>query len=188
MIPRDQHLTSDHVIVVLGHREPGISREHIISLESHARLARAERIARRRPTRALVLTGYTSTGGLSEAEQMDAARTLPHVASVREVAGRTTAENASRCLPLILSLGGIRHVTVVTSFWHLRARYYFRPYRRYGLRVHHRWAVRRGGWWRLLGIELRGMRTMRRERREAFAQADRLMGTTTRRQRRGVAA
>ena len=49
------------------------------------------------------------------------ARAVPDVPPVLEIAGRNTAENASRSLPLILAVGGIRHVVVVTSVWHLRA-------------------------------------------------------------------
>ena len=75
----------------------------------------------RRPTLAAVLTGYTSTGGLSEAEQMRAAWSVGDVPPLLEVAGRDTAENASRSLPLVLALGDARRVTVVTSAWHIRA-------------------------------------------------------------------
>ena len=77
----------DHVCVVLGHRDPGISHEHRISRESLGRVQRAEWVAQRRPTRAAVLTGYTSTGGLSEAEQMRAAWRL---------AGRAAAARGRR--------------------------------------------------------------------------------------------
>jgi uncharacterized SAM-binding protein YcdF (DUF218 family) len=51
------------------------------------------------------------------------------------VAGRDTAENATRSLPLVLALGGVRRVSVVTSAWHVRAPWFFAPYRRRGLRV-----------------------------------------------------
>jgi hypothetical protein len=36
---------------------------------------------------------------------------------------------------LILAMGGVRRVTVVTSRWHVRAPYFFSPYRRFGLDV-----------------------------------------------------
>jgi len=156
----------DHVCVVLGHRDPGISHEHRISRESLGRVQRAEWVAQRRPTRAVVLTGYTSTGGLSEAEQMRAAWRLPGVPALLEVAGRNTAGNAARSLPIVLALGGIREVTVVTSAWHLRAPYMFAPWRGRGLRV--RYAVDwRGDWPRMLARELREARAASRERREA---------------------
>jgi DUF218 domain len=160
---------SDRAIVVLGHREPGISAEHRVSEHSHARLARAEAICRRDPPRVVVLTGWTSTGGLSEAEQMARWWTLPDVPLLLEVAGRDTAENASRTLPLLLALGDVRHVTVVTSAWHLRTRYFFAPYRRHGLRVRHRRAHDlRPGLPHLLAIELDGATRMRHDRREAM--------------------
>jgi glucosamine-6-phosphate deaminase len=162
------HRGGHHVCVVLGHREPSISAEHRISHESLGRVHRAEWIAHRRPTLAAVLTGYTSTGGLSEAEQMRAAWSVEDVPPLLEVAGRNTAENATRSLPLILALGDARRVTVVTSAWHLRAPYHFRVWRDYGLEVGFAFDWR-GDWRRMLAHELRGMRTMRAERQGAIA-------------------
>jgi glucosamine-6-phosphate deaminase len=162
------HRGGHHVCVVLGHREPSISAEHRISHESLARVHRAEWIARNRPTLAAILTGYTATGGLSEAEQMRAAWRVADVPPVLEVAGRDTAENATRSLPLVLALGDARRVTVVTSAWHLRAPYHFRAWRRHGLDVGFAFDWR-GDWGRMLANELRGMRTVRAERRRAIA-------------------
>jgi glucosamine-6-phosphate deaminase len=162
------HRGGHHVCVVLGHREPSISAEHRISHESLGRLHRAEWIARRRPTLAAVLTGYTSTGGLSEAEPMRAAWRVADVPPVLEVAGRDTAENATRSLPLVLALGDARRVTVVTSAWHVRAPYHFRTWRRHGLEVGFAFDWR-GDWRRMLAHELGGMRTLRAERRRALA-------------------
>jgi glucosamine-6-phosphate deaminase len=158
----------DHVCVVLGHRDPGFSHEHRISRESLGRVQRAEWVAERRPTRAVVLTGYTSTGGLSEAEQMRAAWRLPGVPAVLEVGGRNTAGNAACSLPIVLALGGVREVTVVTSAWHVRAPYMFAPWRHHGLRV--RFAADwRGDWPRMLAREAHEARAAPRERAEAFA-------------------
>src|SRR4051794_31200486 len=162
------HAGGHHVCVVLGHREPSISAEHRISHESLGRLHKAEWIARRRPTLAAVLTGYTSTGGLSEAEQMRAAWSVADVPPLLEVAGRDTAENASRSLPLVLALGDARRVTVVTSAWHVRAPYHFRAWRDYGLEVGFAFDWR-GDWRRMLAHELHAMRTMPSERRRALA-------------------
>ncbi len=162
------HRGGHHVCVVLGHREPSISAEHRISHESLGRVHRAEWIARRRPTLTAVLTGYTSTGGLSEAEQMRAAWSVEDVPPLLEVAGRDTAENATRSLPLVLALGDARRVTVVTSAWHVRAPYHFRAWREYGLEVAFAFDWR-GDWRRMLAHELHGMRTMRAERRSALA-------------------
>ena len=133
LAPSPQH-SSDRVLVVLGHREPGISAEHRISFESRARLRHARRLAEDGPFRAAVLTGYTSTGGLSEAEQMKGAWDEHAAPALLEVAGRNTAENASRSLPLLLALGDVRRVVVVTSAWHLRTPWFFAPYRRFGFR------------------------------------------------------
>jgi glucosamine-6-phosphate deaminase len=162
------HRGGHHVCVVLGHREPRISAEHRISHESLGRLHRAEWIARRTPTLAVVLTGYTSTGGLSEAEQMRAAWRVADVPPLLEVGGRDTAENASRSLPIVAALGDARRVTVVTSAWHLRAPYHFRAWRRYGLEVGFAFDWH-GDWPRMLRHELHGLRTMRTERSHALA-------------------
>jgi len=162
------HPGGQHVCVVLGHREPSISAEHRISHESLGRLHRAEWIARRRPTLTAVLTGYTSTAGLSEAEQMRAAWSVVDVPPLLEVAGRDTAENATRSLPLVLALGDARRVTVVTSAWHVRAPYHFLAWRRYGLEVDFAFDWR-GDWRRMLAHEAHGLRMMRSERSRALA-------------------
>jgi hypothetical protein len=162
------HRGEDHVCVVLGHREPGLSVEHRISHESLGRVHRAEWVARREPTLATILTGYTSTGGLSEAEQMLSAWRVADVPALLEVAGRNTAENASRSLPLVLALGGVRRVTVVTSAWHLRSPLHFGAWRRYGLRVSFAFDWH-GDWPRMLANELRGLPRAPGERRRALA-------------------
>ena len=159
---------SDRVVVVLGHREPGRSAEHRISGESRTRMQRAVQLCRRRPPRAVIFTGYSRTGGLSEAEQMEEGWML-EVPPLLEDAGRDTAENATRSLPLIRAIGGIRHVHVVTSAWHLRARYFFAFYRTLGLRLSFS-PARGAGWPRMLRTELMGVRSMRRRRREAIAE------------------
>jgi hypothetical protein len=160
--------SSDRILVVLGHREPSISPEHRISEESHARLRRAERECRQDPSRAVILTGYTRTGGLSEAEQMEEDWRLPEVPVLLEDAGRDTAENASRSLPIIRAIGGIRRVTVVTSAWHIRTPYFFAPYRVFGLRLSFR-VTAHGDWPRMLRHEFRALPAARRERRQAMA-------------------
>ena len=161
--------TSDRVLVVLGHRDAGIDTEHRVSFQSRARLRRARRLAERSPVRAAVLTGYTTTGGLSEAEQMKTAWDEHAAPALLEVAGRNTAENASRSLPILLALGDVTHVTVVSSFWHVRVPWFFAPYRRYGLRVEYRASFSHRGWLRLLRRELREALRARSERRVAMA-------------------
>jgi vancomycin permeability regulator SanA len=150
----DRH--SDHVAIVLGHREPGVSAEHRISAHSRARLRRAAKLARQHSIRAVILTGYTHTGGLSEAEQMGLEWTVPEVPVLLEVAGRNTAENASRSLPLVLAQGGVRNVSVVTSAWHLRTPYFFAPYRDYGLDLDLVPAAPLRGWAHLVAEEIGG--------------------------------
>jgi glucosamine-6-phosphate deaminase len=162
--------SSSRAVIVLGHRELGVSAEDRISDESRARLRRTERICRRDPPRVVVLTGYSRTpAGLSEAEQMKAEWTLPGVPAVLEDAGRNTSENASRSLPLIRAIGDIQRVTVVTSAWHLRAPYFFAPYRTLGLGLRFAGAFH-GPWPRMLVNELRGTASMRRQRRRAFGE------------------
>ena len=163
---------SDHVIMVLGHRQPGVSLEHRISGESLDRLHRAERLTRGRSARAVILTGYSSTGGLSEAEQMAVQWVLPGVPRVLEVAGRTTAENASCSLPIILALGGVRRVTVVTSAWHLRTAYFFAPYRRYGIDLEYHFTWRATRWAQRLATELAAFRRAPAARHHAFVAMD----------------
>ena len=149
---------SDRVLVVLGHREPGVSAEHRDLLRVPRTAAARRRLAARRPFRAAILTGYTSTGGLSEAEQMKGAWDEHAAPALLEVAGRNTAENASRSLPLVLALGDVRRVVVVTSAWHLRTPWFFAPYRRFGLEVSYRVSFAHGHWPRMLAQELRGAR------------------------------
>ena len=160
---------SDRALVVLGHREEDSASEHLVSEASYARLHHAAWIAHREPVRLAVMTGWTRTGGLSEAEQMLTAWNEPDTPVLLEVAGRNTAENASRTLPLLLASGVIRRVTVVTSAWHLRAPYLFAPYRRHGLELDADTARHHGPWLRMLAHEAREFPAMARERREALA-------------------
>ena len=119
---------------------------------------------------AVALTGYTSTGGLSEAEQMEGSWDEWVAPALLEVAGRNTAENASRTLPIVLALGEARHVVVVSSAWHLRVPWFFAPYRRYGLRVSYRASAGHGRWRQMLGEELRQAPIARAQREAAMAE------------------
>jgi glucosamine-6-phosphate deaminase len=160
---------SDRAVVVLGHRERGVSPEHRISDESLQRLRRAVEVCRRAPPRAVILTGYTRTlHGLSEAEQMKAEWPLEDVPALLEDAGRNTAENATRSLPLIRAIGEVRRVAVVTSVWHIRTPYFFAPYRAFGLRLSFA-PEAQGPWLRPLLSELPGLSAMRTQRRLAMA-------------------
>ena len=158
----------DRAMIVLGHRDPAVSAAHRISDESRQRIARAVRESRARPPRAVILTGYTRTPhGLSEAEQMKAAWPLGEVPALLEDAGRNTAENATCSLPLIRAVGEVGQVTVVTSAWHIRAPYFFAPYRTLGLRLSFAFE-REGPWAAPLLSELRALAHVRAQRRRAM--------------------
>ena len=84
----------------------------------------------------MLFTGWSSTGGPSEAEQMKLAWTGPHVELVAEPTARTTAENASRSLALLLEHGIGAAIVVCTPLHLARARLFFgRLYRANGLDV-----------------------------------------------------
>ncbi len=161
--------SSDLAVIVLGHRQPGVSAADRISDESRARLEAARRTCSATEPRAVILTGRSHTpAGLSEAEQMKAEWRQRGPALLEE-AGRNTAENASRSLPIVRAIGEIRRVVVVTSAWHIRAPYFFAPYRRLGLRLSLRVAWRPTGM-SVIAEELAGLLRMRRQRRRAFAE------------------
>lgn len=160
---------SDRVVVVLGHRDPGVSSDDHVSDESRSRLERAARACASDPPRAVIFTGWSRTpDGLSEAEQMKAAWTATDTPALLEEGGRNTSENASCSLPLVRAIGEIRRVTVVTSVWHLRTPYFFAPYRALGLRLSFAPDLSRP-WLEPLRGELRNARNMRAERRDAMA-------------------
>ena len=170
---------SDRVVIVLGHREIGVSAEDRISDESRARILRAERYCAAKQPRAVIFTGWSRTpGGESEAEQMKAVWDETDVPALLEDAGRNTAENATCSLPLVCAIGDIRRVTVVTSAWHIRTPYFFAPYRAYGLRVSYAPALS-GPWVRMLWHEIGAMRYVRRQRRAALSGITALRGATS---------
>jgi glucosamine-6-phosphate deaminase len=161
--------SSDRALVVLGHREPAVSAADRISYESLQRIRRAEESCRSEPPKVAILTGYTRTAhGLSEAEQMKAEWSMPGVPALVENAGRNTAENASCSLPLIRAIGDVRRVAVVTSVWHVRAPYFFAPYRTFGLGLSFAWD-REGPWLRHVLSEFAGAHRARGQRRGAMA-------------------
>ena len=109
---------------------------HRISNRCLDLVAEAERLAAGIAPDVVLFTGWSSTGGPSEAEQMKLAWTGPEVELVAEPTARTTAENASRSLALLLERR-IGAATVVCTPLHLaRARLFFgRLYRANGLAV-----------------------------------------------------
>ena len=118
-------------LIVLGQHRQGAGPG--FSAEGAARLRRAEQVARERSPHLVLLSGYTSDGRRSEAEYMAEAWSGPELPLLLEEASTKTSDNAAFSLLLILAMPEIREVTVVTSRSHLRARYFFAPYRRYGL-------------------------------------------------------
>lgn len=122
-------------IVVLGHGAVGADGVHRVSERCLALVAEAERLAERIGPELVVFSGWSSMGGPPEAEQMrDAWRGL-EVELLVEGTARSTAENASRTIPLLLERG-VRSAVVVCSPPHLvRTRLLFRLYRERGISV-----------------------------------------------------
>ena len=91
----------------------------------------------------VVFSGWSPTGGPSEAEQMRDAWRGPAVELVVEPTARNTAQNAARTLPLLLERG-VGHAVVVCAPPHLaRTRLFFRRlYRGSGVEVSFRAARR----------------------------------------------
>jgi uncharacterized SAM-binding protein YcdF (DUF218 family) len=126
------------VIVVLGYHDFAADGSHGISDICRAGVRRAETLAAGSRPRAIVFTGWSSTGGPSEAEQMAAAwNGRTDVELIRETHAANTAENAARTVEVLRGLEGPLDVTVVCSIRHFpRARYLFvRLFRRHGHRV-----------------------------------------------------
>jgi uncharacterized SAM-binding protein YcdF (DUF218 family) len=74
----------------------------------------------------VVFSGWSPTGGPSEAEQMRDAWRGPSVELVVEPTATSTAENASRTLPLLRERGVGRAVVVCAPPHLLRTRLFFR--------------------------------------------------------------
>lgn len=127
-------------IVVPGHRDGG--RGHRISGRCLELVAEAERLAHALRPQLVVFSGWSSTGGRSEAEQMRDAWRGPDVELLVEPTARSTAENAARTLPLLLARGIDAAVVVCTPSHRLRARLLFRPlYEHAGVSVRFRAAA-----------------------------------------------
>jgi uncharacterized SAM-binding protein YcdF (DUF218 family) len=113
-------------IVVPGHAVVGRDGAYRITRRCLELVAEAERLAAALAPEAVVLSGWSPRGGPTEAEQMRDAWRGPAVELVLETTARTTAENASRTLPLLLERG-IERAVVVCALPHLpRARFLFR--------------------------------------------------------------
>ena len=112
-------------VVVPGHHGP----ERLGDL-----VHEAERIAKSTRVEAIVFTGWARRGGVTEAEQMQAAWSGPDVELVVEPTASVTAENATRTIPLLLARGVDRAIVVCAPLHLYRTRYFFtRLYGAYGI-------------------------------------------------------
>jgi len=160
-------------IVVPGHGGVGPDGVHRISKRCLRLVAEAERLARELEPELVVFSGWSSTGGRSEAEQMRDVWRGPGVELLIEPTARFTAENASRTLPLLLERG-VRFAVVVCAPPHLaRTRILFR--RLYGERgVSVRFRVARAiPTLRAIGWELAALPLVPAQLRAARAELDR---------------
>jgi uncharacterized SAM-binding protein YcdF (DUF218 family) len=123
-------------IVVLGHGWRDLDGVHRISRRCLQLVREAELLASSTGAEVVVFSGWSSTGGPTEAEQMRQAWEGPAVDLVVEPTARSTAENAARTLPLLLERA-VDGVLVVCAPPHLvRARLLFSSiYRGSGLDV-----------------------------------------------------
>lgn len=160
------------MVVVLGHHDGSVAG-HPITATCLRRVRLAEAVAADPDVRAVIMSGWSSDPAWpSEARQMKAAWRGPAKAVLLEERSTITAENAARCLPLVLAMPGIHRVTVVTSSWHVRARWFFRHYRVHGIEVEVRHAPSPPGEWRRhLLKEIRGLAAVPRQARAAYHEA-----------------
>jgi uncharacterized SAM-binding protein YcdF (DUF218 family) len=89
-------------IVVPGHGWPDLAGVHRISGRCLRLVREAERLVSSCGADVVVFSGWSPTGGSSEAEQMRDAWRGPAVELVVEPTAASTAENAARTLPLLL--------------------------------------------------------------------------------------
>jgi uncharacterized SAM-binding protein YcdF (DUF218 family) len=105
-------------VVVLGSSLRGTRRRLV---------AEAERVARAAPVELVVFSGWAPAGGASEAALMAALWRGPEGPElVLEETATTTAENASRTLPLLLERGVTDAVVVCAPLHRVRAGWMFR--------------------------------------------------------------
>jgi uncharacterized SAM-binding protein YcdF (DUF218 family) len=123
-------------IVVPGHGDVDPEGAHRITRRCLRLVDEAERLVTADGADVVVFSGWSSTGGPSEAEQMRDQWRGPDVELVVEPTARNTAENAARTLPLIRERG-IERAVVVCAPTHLaRTRLLFgRLYRSAGVEV-----------------------------------------------------
>lgn len=116
----------DCLLVVHGHRDGNaVGGRGEISREAFARVRRAERVARRVGVRQVLFCGAGAPGHLSEARQMATRWRGPAVEILLDERSTDTAENAAEAVSFAHTLGA-RDLIVVSSWWHIRARAYYR--------------------------------------------------------------
>jgi uncharacterized SAM-binding protein YcdF (DUF218 family) len=121
-------------IVVPGHGDLDLDGAHRITRRCLRLVREAERLVSAGRADVVVFSGWSSTGGPSEAEQMREAWSGPDVELVVEPTARNTAENAARTLPLLRERGITRAVVVCAPAHLARTRLLFgRLYRSAGV-------------------------------------------------------
>jgi uncharacterized SAM-binding protein YcdF (DUF218 family) len=121
-------------VVVPGHARLDLDGAHRITRRCLRLVEEAERLVSSGTVDVVVFSGWSSTGGPSEAEQMRDAWGGPDVEIVVEPTARNTAENAARTLPLLRERGIARAVVVCAPTHLARTRLLFgRLYRSAGL-------------------------------------------------------
>jgi len=123
-------------IVVPGHGDVDPAGTHRITRRCLRLVHEAERLVTAGGADVVVFSGWSSTGGPSEAEQMRDLWSGPDVELVVEPTARNTAENAARTLPLLAERGIERAVVVCTPTHLARTRLLFgRLYRGAGVEL-----------------------------------------------------
>jgi uncharacterized SAM-binding protein YcdF (DUF218 family) len=92
-------------IIVPGHGWPDLAGVHRISRRCLRLVREAEQLVTSADADVVVFSGWSPTGGPSEAEQMRDAWRGPAVELVVEPTAASTAQNAARTLPLLLERG-----------------------------------------------------------------------------------
>jgi uncharacterized SAM-binding protein YcdF (DUF218 family) len=168
---------SERVIVVLGYHEIGDDGRHGISSICRAAVRRAEALAAEAQPRAVIFTGWSSSGGPAEADQMaEEWQGRCDVALIREPRAVNTAENAVRSLALVQEIEGACEVMLVCSIRHFpRVRFLFdRLYHRHGYTTRYRYVIWPLPSLPLLSRELWSIARMTRDRRRALRLLDEL--------------
>jgi uncharacterized SAM-binding protein YcdF (DUF218 family) len=124
-------------VVVPGHGGVASDGLHRITARCLALVAHAERLAELVDPELVVFSGWSSTLGPSEAEQMRDAWRGAAVELVVEPTATSTAENASRTLPVLVQHGVAKAYVVCAPLHAARTRLLFgRIYGRAGVAVH----------------------------------------------------